>query len=52
MRPLKFSNIIETAELVQRQKIDDAIAVRWLLEGRGVRLWLFGIFFLRPRQMT
>jgi hypothetical protein len=31
MRLLKFSNIIETAKLSQRQKIDDAIAFRWLL---------------------
>ena len=30
-RLLKFSNIIETAKLTQRQKIDDAIAFGWLL---------------------
>ena len=29
---LKFPNIIETAKLTQRQKIDDAIAFRWLLD--------------------
>jgi hypothetical protein len=34
MHPLKFSNIIETAKLTQRQKIDDAIAFRWLLYRR------------------
>jgi hypothetical protein len=32
MRLLKFSNIIETAKLTQREKIDNAIAFRWLLD--------------------
>ena len=31
-RLLKFSNIIETAKLTQRQKIDDPIAFGWLLD--------------------